>query len=370
MKTCFVYWDPHRVHRAWAESLNAKFTPFAPINILKKNGLLLHLGALIKGIFLPRADTYLLESPMMVTALLPRLIFSKPKIIAINSDPFFLSLRNYRGITKKYFDWTLKFIDLIVSTSPMMRGLAEKYPRTPKKTKHAVVPIFIDSQKFARITPDASSQNFCFIGPHLNKQKGVDRLISLFKKLNPTGTLFLIGTATPEIASLARKDERILITGRIKDPERILKQCAYYLNLARFEPAGANILEAMAAGFVPVVSKDCGVAPIVAKLGKEFVVDPDSGNLASTFKKFQTRLSDPALSRKARSLARKFTPAASIAAFNRAAKFLVGKPSGRQLQKLYKAILSEKYPCLGMENRLLKTSNTARAAACRKQTKA
>lgn len=315
MKTCFVYWDPHRVHRAWAEALKARFTPFAPLNLLKKNGLLLHLGALIKGIFLPRADTYLLESPMMVTTLLPRLLFSRPKIIAINSDPFFISLQKYRGITKKYFEWTLKFIHLLASTSPMMRKIAENYPRTPKSVKHATVPIFIDAKRFTKITPDSASKNFCFIGPYLNRQKGADLLIQLFKKLNPQGTLFLIGTPTPEIARLARTDERILITGKIKDPERILKKCAYYLNLSRFEPAGANILEAMAAGFVPIVSKNCGVATVVAKISPELVVDPEREDVVSRFRKIQKRLTGPVFSRKASALARSFTQAASVNAF-------------------------------------------------------
>lgn len=319
MKTCFVYWDPHKVHRTWAEAVKATFTPFVPFNffLFKKNGALLHLSALLKGLFLPRADVYVLESPMMVTALLPRLLFFRPKVIAINSDPFFFSARGYRGLTKKYFDWLLTKITGIISTSEIMANAAKTYKPLPRRVSHAVAPIFIDTQRFSKAAPDLKSENFCFIGPHLNAQKGVDRLIALFRKLNPQGKLYLIGTATHDIEDLASQDHRVVITGRVPDPADYLNQCAYYLNLARLEPAGANILEAMSAGFVPVVSKDCGVAPIVAKLSSKLVVDADKLT-AARFTALKPLLRDAVLSQKARALAKNFSQTASVRAFTAA----------------------------------------------------
>jgi glycosyltransferase involved in cell wall biosynthesis len=304
------------VHRAWAEAAKARFTAFVPFNfpLFKKNGALLHLSALLKGLFLPRADVYLLESPMMVTALLPRLLFFRPKIIAINSDPFFFSARGYRRLVKKYFDWLLTKITGIVSTSELMANAAKTYKPLPRSVKHTIVPIFIDTQRFAPAAPDTATENFCFIGPHLNAQKGVDRLIKLFRALNPQGKLYLIGNATSEIEDLAAQDHRVVITGRVPDPAEYLNQCAYYLNLARLEPAGANILEAMSAGFVPVVSKDCGVAPIVAQLSPKLVVDADKLT-AVRFSALKPLLRDAALSQKARTLAKNFSQATSVRAF-------------------------------------------------------
>ena len=320
MKTCFVYWDPHRVHRAWAESLHSRFWAFVPFRFLKRNGILLHISAFLKGLFLPCADTYLLESPMMITALLPRLLFSKPKIIAINSDPFFFSLRRYKGIIKKYFDWTLQFLDVIISTSEMMANSAKSYPKLQKRVKHAIVPISIDVQKFAKLTPNTSTDNFCFIGPHINHQKGADYAIKLFKKLNTNSKLFLIGNATLEIKKLVQGDKRIVITGFVPNLIDYLSKSKYYLNLSRLEPAGANILEAMTAGFVPLVSKDCGVAPVVAKLSPKLVVDPDKDDLVKRFNDVKEMMIDPALSKKARMLAKTFTVQASIAKFQYAVR--------------------------------------------------
>jgi len=317
MKACFVYWDPHRVHKTWAESVRARFRSFVPFAFLKKNGILLHLSAFLKGFFLPRADVYLLESPMMVTALLPRLLFGSKKIIAINSDPFFFSLRSYRGLTKKYFDWTLRFIDCIVSTSELMANAAKTYPRLPQRVRHAVVPIFIDTSRFSRLTP-AKTGNFCFIGPHVNRQKGADRLIKLFKQLDADAKLFMIGNATQDIAKLAKTDSRVVITGKVPNYLDYITQSTYYFNLARLEPAGANILEAMAAGFVPMVSKDCGVAPAVAKLSPKLVVDPDKDDLVKRFNDAKTLMTDPALSKKARMLASTFTEQASVKKFKSA----------------------------------------------------
>jgi glycosyltransferase involved in cell wall biosynthesis len=317
MKSCFVYWDPHRVHKTWAESAHARFWSFAPLKFFKKNGILLHLSAFFKGFFLPPADVYLLESPMMVTALLPRLLFGRKKIIAINSDPYFFSLRSYRGLIKRYFDWTLRFIDGIVSTSELMANAAKTYPRLPKRTQHAIVPIFIDTARFAKLKP-ANTGNFCFIGPHVNAQKGADRLIKLFKALNVGAKLFMIGNATPEIAKLAKTANRVIITGKVPNYIDYVAQSTYYFNLARLEPAGANILEAMAAGFVPMVSKDCGVAPVVAQLSPKLVVDPDKDDLLKRFNNVKTLMTDPALSKKARTLAKAFSQEASVNKFNAA----------------------------------------------------
>jgi glycosyltransferase involved in cell wall biosynthesis len=324
MKACFVYWDPHRVHKTWAESAHARFRSFAPLKFFKTNGILLHLSAFFKGFFLPRADVYLLESPMMVTALLPRLLFGRKKVIAINSDPFFFSLRGYRGLTKCYFDWTLRFIDGIISTSALMANAAKTYPRLPQRVRHAIVPIFIDTGRFAKLKP-ATTGNFCFIGPHVNNQKGADRLITLFKALNIDAKLFMIGNATPDIAKLAKTDSRIVITGKVPNYLDFVAQSTYYFNLARLEPAGANILEAMAAGFVPMVSKNCGVAPVVAKLNPALIVDPEKDDLVRRFNGVKVLMSDPALSKKARTLVKAFNQEASVKKF-RAALAQIGVP--------------------------------------------
>lgn len=327
MKTCFIYWGPHDIHKTWAESLDAEFRSFVPGNsgIFKKNGILLHISAFLKGFFLPKADLYLLESPMMVSSLLPRILLGgKPNIVAINSDPFFLSIRNFKGTVKRYFDYTITHIKALISTSEMMGNLALAYQHIPRNIKNFTVPIFIDLRRYSKISPNTSESNFCFIGPYLNKQKGVDILISMFEKLKPDGKLYLVGTASSEIQRILHSTVNVEVTGFVKNPEHYLSGCKYYLNLARFEPAGANILEAMAAGFVPIVSRNCGVSDAVKKLSPALVVDPEKDDLTLKFNKLKRMLSDKNLSKKARAVARTYSREASLTAFRRSISAILG----------------------------------------------
>lgn len=85
-RVCFVFWDPHSIHKTWAESVDAKPYSFVPFNssgiskIIKSNGVLLHFFAILKSLFfLPEADVYLMESPMMITALFFKTLFSNKK---------------------------------------------------------------------------------------------------------------------------------------------------------------------------------------------------------------------------------------------------------------------------------------------------
>ncbi|MBI4144317.1 glycosyltransferase family 4 protein [Candidatus Woesearchaeota archaeon] len=266
MNVVFLYNDPHAVHDAWAKSIDAKFLSFAP-EWTKNNGIIMHAIAILKGLIMPKADVYLIESPMMATALLIPSFFRKFNIVAINSDPFFIARKSFNTITKKIFDTACKRIDAYVSTSKIMD---ENIPWNKKRT---IVPPFADIQRFEKITP-ANNSDICFIGPHLNINKGTDRLVALFRTVKKTlnNKLYLVGELQPELEWI-KKEKDVTVTGRMKSPEQILNKCGIYANMARLEPAGVNIIEAMAAGFTPIVTEMCGFKEEVRKISPELVIN-------------------------------------------------------------------------------------------------
>lgn len=317
-KTCFVYWDPHPAHRAWAESVRAQSYSFVPRNslFLKSHGLLLHLFAFLKAlVFLPRADVYLLESPMMITAVLSRvLFFPQRKVLAINSDPFLWVLPRYSWPVRAAFSLLIKRINGYLSTSAMMDSFADTTGKP-----HTIVALPLNPS-YLNVQADMNSINGCFIGPHLNTKKGVDILIDVFSALphQEQRKLFLIGNVhEPVVQKKLNGKPNIIVTGRVPRPEDYLKQCGLYLNLARFEPAGINILEAMAAGIPPIVSRMCGFASLVEKVSPKLVVPLNKERIVKTILWLERSGKKSRLGQRAKRLVRPFTPQHSVRDFQK-----------------------------------------------------
>ncbi len=307
-KTCFVYWDPHPAHRAWAESVNAQLYSFVPGNssFLKSHGFLLHLFAFLKAlVLLPKADVYLLESPMMVTAVLSRvLFFSHRKILAINSDPFLWVLPRYSWLIRTVFSLVIKRINGYLSTSIMM----DSFAATAGKP-HTVVALPLNPSYF-HVQADMNSLNGCFIGPHLNTKKGVDILIDVFASLphQEQRKLFLIGNVRePVIQKKLNGKPNMIVTGRVPRPEDYLKKCGLYLNLARFEPAGIP----------PIVSRMCGFASFVKQVSPKLVVPLQKERIVKTILWLERSGHKACLGQKAKRLFRSFTPQRSVRDFQK-----------------------------------------------------
>jgi len=327
-KTCFVYWDPHPAHRDWAQAVSARFHPFVPFNsgFIKSHGILMHILAFLKALlFLPPADVYLLESPMMITAVLCRTLFSRRrKVLAINSDPFFWMLPRWNKITQWAFRTMIRRIDGYLSTSPMM----DNYAASTGK-QHAIVDLDV-KPSFFKLSPDLSSKNACFIGPHINTKKGVDILIDVFASLpdQESRKLYLIGAVQEkEIQRKMQGKSNIIVTGKVpfSGLEACLEKCGLYLNLARLEPAGINILEAMAAGIPPIVSGMCGFSYVVRQISPRLVVPLDRQKIRDAILWLERSGRKKATGRKARQLARRFTKKNSLDDFQEKFRQLVNK---------------------------------------------
>ena len=140
-----------------------------------------------------------------------------------------------------------------------------------------------------------------FVGRH-SPEKGIDVLISAFKKLKKENTKLIIvgkGEFTPLYKFLAGDSKNIIFTGVLSQKEiRPYYKAAdvFVLSSVCFEAQGLTLMEAMAAG-VPVISTKTGGSEELVKKGNAgLIVKPrDHTALKDAMEKL---LKDPALRKK------------------------------------------------------------------------
>ena len=324
MKKVFIHWGPHRAHKAWAESINCEICPFIPriFFFLRFQSPLIHQFAAALFCFrIPKADIYLIEG---MGCIIPAIIRKKKgsKIIMINDDPFFYDYGNLSGLRKKIYDILLSNVDAIVSTS----GYMDKQIPKKVKAKRAINPLFADIRKFSTIDADLKQKTLGFIG-RLRNKKGIDILLSVFSQVHKKDNsyrLYLVGNI--EDKSLRKKLEKldhkvrdnIHITGFIDNPWHYMEKIGTYVNPARHEPFGINVIEAMCAGIPPIVTSNCGAADIVAKAAPELVVKADRKAIISKINWLNSDLrGKQILGEKCRKEGEKYTIKRSVEAFKK-----------------------------------------------------
>jgi len=253
----------HVAHLLMAKAGNVKvhfgFMPKRLCFLYRFNAIFHQLAGFIQSFFIPKADVYLIESPECMPAIWFKA--KKTKVIMINDGPFFPLFHTYKGLKKRYSLAIIKKIDALISTSNLMKKYAEKYIKVPNK----IVYHSIDTKKFSKIRPNYSSNNICSIST-ARYSKGADILLDvhkIFKSKFKDSKLFVLGE---EGYSKELRKCKDVINPDFTDPVKYLANSGLYINPARIEPFGINILEAMCAGIPPLVSKFCGAAEIVKKV--------------------------------------------------------------------------------------------------------
>lgn len=294
----------HFIHREWYKVINARVVPYVPkqlLKISKKFSLFGHIIAIINSLFLPKADIYLLDGIGAITA-----TFFKPKkskIISINSDTFFRDLKKMNPIQRMISLFLIRKINGFISTSYMMKNLAEKYTDAPNE----VVYPFIDIKAFTAIKTKLKSKNICAIG--MGSAKGTKRLLEVFKKYKkvyPDSKLFILGQWPKGDTKPPKKIKSVEYPG-FANPVTYLKKCGVYINASTHESFGANILEAMAAGIPPIITQNCGAREIVEKIDPELIAKADVEDIYKKTIKLILNKNLLNLSKKARKLAKGFS---------------------------------------------------------------
>ncbi len=283
MRTIFIYYNPHRIHESWANSVTKESYPFVPkwlfdfkatlrpgikglfSKITGSIPFLIYPISIIKGFFLPRADVYLVESLSCV----PAVYFKKGKVIMINDDIVFYLLQE-KGFKQKFMKFFLKRVDAIISSSNLVQNYAKKFTKVPNK----IVYPFVDTKKYIK-KANIKSKNICFSGV-IEKQKRPDLIIEAHKKVGEGKIVFIGKQGEFKVP----KNDNIIVTGWTSNPENYLQNCGIYINPAEREAFGMAVMEAMIMGIPPLVSNKCGVAEIVKKVDKRLIVELDSDDIA------------------------------------------------------------------------------------------
>ena len=330
MKIVFIHQAPHRLHAAWLKSVTNHFYSCVPncifsrkriYDFVYKHTILNQISCLIQTLFIPNADIYVVEG--LKTAL-PAILRKRKgvKIILINSDTFFYNHKKAGFIIKSIYNKFLSYIDGMISTSFFMKQMAEQYSKVP----NVVVYPFVQ-QKYLNVCADIASDNIIFTG-RLVKDKGIGILINAFNKIPPeyADKLLLVGKIEEKIDEMKIPNKRIITTGWIENVEDYLQQSSIFVDLATHESFGVSVLEAMTAGVIPIVSKNCGIKELIEPISKDLICDRNSDLLSkkivwlnSNFKLKQD------LSANCKKVASQFTQERSIEEFDNKFKELLGE---------------------------------------------
>lgn len=300
-KVIYIYHQGHYVNNAFAGTLTNKFFPCWFLD--REPPLPLQpLYGVVSQFRIPVADVYFLEGgSCLVTGVIKKAL-TGAKLVLRNGDPLFHVLPNLPTYKRKILEVLIRNIDGIISDSQLTRELAQKYTKVPNEVGYP----YADVNKFLPIKPNLNSHNAAYVG-RLSKHKGADLLINAFKLVKekfPDFTLYLCGffgkekklkveiegkemvfPAPPieidmKLITTIKKTRGVRTLGFHPYPEKIMGKCSVYVNAARIEPFGINVIEAMCAGLIPVVSRNVGTKEVVRELDPSLVVDLNSAKIA------------------------------------------------------------------------------------------
>jgi glycosyltransferase involved in cell wall biosynthesis len=129
---------------------------------------------------------------------------------------------------------------------------------------------------FLKIEPSLGSKKVCFVGSFIH-WKGADLLPKIIDKvcakLNGV-EFFIIGNG--KLNELRDKDS-MKVFGQVPHRElpKLLSECLVYVHPARFDCFPIAVIEAMAAGLIPVVTKMTGSKDLVKQVDPSLVVPVD-----------------------------------------------------------------------------------------------
>ncbi|MEO0278695.1 MAG: glycosyltransferase family 4 protein, partial [candidate division WOR-3 bacterium] len=190
------------------------------------------------------------------------------KIILWGGDSLFYNLNFFKRL---YIHWLLKEIDGFLAVSKYIERLAKKLLDCPIEITYP----FIDVRRYSKVSADLSSKNICFLGS-FSPRKGIEILLSAFKIIReeyPESKLYLIGKIPKSFQT-----ENVFVTGFVSEPERYFEKCSLYVHPAIYEPFGTTVIEAMASGLIPVVSKNTGSSEFV---DENLIVDCTAESIAN-----------------------------------------------------------------------------------------
>jgi glycosyltransferase involved in cell wall biosynthesis len=315
-KVVYIYDLGHYVNNAFASTVAtarscSRFFGISPPPLLQIP------VALIMQFKVPAADIYFLEGGACLAVGVFKKMLTGAKIVLRNGDPLFYTLHSLPPWKREVLKFMIKRIDGILSDSELSREMARLYTNVPNEIAYP----YVNVESFLHVEPNLRSFNLFYLGV-LNEFKGVDILLDAFeivKKEFNNSTLYLCGKflGSRKLETKIRKAEGVYALGFHPAPQEIMAKCSVYLNVARVEPFGINVLEAMCAGLIPIVSENVGAKEVVRELDPSLVVSLDPAEIAAKVAEvFEMPYPKKIrLSKKAKRLASRFTKEWSLKNF-------------------------------------------------------
>jgi len=335
-RTLFLYYDPHYLHAAFAQSIGADFLSSDFVtNWTKSKRIQIHkkiLGVLAPSFLLPKDyDIYLCEGSFILPVIAKRLRLQsqRGKIVNFIADPlvYYLHTGVITGAKKRVLLNLLRSVDGFVCVSEMEKKLLHEFVDKPAIVVDPFVPDKLYNE-YVRISPNLSSKEIVFVarGPDW-LYKGVDLLVegfSLAKKEIGDLKLNVVGKWEPKKNWLV---DGVEFVGQQKSLVPWFKRSSLYVHIGRGEAFGISVLEAMLSGLPAVVSNWTGAKTVVGKLGKNFLSDIRAEDVAEKIAKYYdlSLAKRKALSKKSRSLALEYRREDKVELFKERFKNLVAE---------------------------------------------
>lgn len=273
MKSIFLYQGipPHYVHEGWADTIGAKKIYYNKLRL--PGGVFLPIQGLLNSLVIPKSDIILCEGGSCLPIAASKKSFHKGiKIILIGADPLFYDINRSFGFKRKYLMHLASGVDGIIAVSKYWKNLAERYVNCPIKVVYPFTNIALFQKTKARL----NTHNLCYIG-RLDEYKGIRILLEAFEIIKnqvPDSSLTICGRGKLECHVLKHD---VNYVGHVKHPETYLKECSFLVHPAKFDPFPCTVVEAMAAGVIPIVSRNTGSKEI---LPEYLVVDINPKSVA------------------------------------------------------------------------------------------
>jgi glycosyltransferase involved in cell wall biosynthesis len=230
--------------------------------------LLKNIDALIRSLFLPKADVYLCEGGTDILTVLPRKILNpKIKIICIIASSY-----GVIGVTNPIS----KFIMRILINKCDGAIAVSDYIRNSLRHERINIPIeivepYVDIERFRKVNVNLTTNNFLYIGRN-HYERNISFLKEIFKENKYQLTLIGNGFKNKRIKNIIERSAT-------KNIEKYMKLNTFFIDLSLFAPFPVAVLEAMSAGMVPIVSINCGNEYLVRKVDPELVIDEYEKNI-------------------------------------------------------------------------------------------
>jgi len=245
------------------------------------NPILDFFNCLKQGLRLPHHDIYLTTGHTMAVLMVTfkKFFSNKDMTLIVRSNDRFFYLESFSFFRRILHKFIFRYIDGVIVISDML----EEYVKNNTNLPYRKVNVFVKGSKYFNIEPDFSSLNIVSIGTHYPR-KGNDILAKLDERLREkehyNGKTFVLGKLglVPKfIKNYAEKQSKFNLVG-YTNPEFYFKKGCFYIQPSRFDAAATSVLEAMAAGLIPLVSENTGNKEIVSKLNPEFVIGNEVDN--------------------------------------------------------------------------------------------